>query len=214
MSNGLKDLRRNYTRDQLDNIESHQDPFALFSVWMDEARACQQIIEPNAMTLATSTPSGAPSARVVLLKGFGPDGFIFYTNTLSAKGRQLKDNPLAAVVFWWSPLERQVRVEGRVQQVSSEVSDAYFKSRPHASQLGAWSSPQSEEIATRDLLHENFARYSALYNEGEVPRPPHWGGYLITPHRFEFWQGRESRLHDRLAFSWEEGEWRCRRLAP
>jgi len=216
MSNTLQDLRQNYTRDQLelDHEETPRDPFKFFTMWLDDAKSCEQIIEPNAMTLATSSSDGAPSARIVLLKGFGDDGFIFYTNSQSQKGRQLKDNPLAALVFWWSPLERQVRVEGRVSKVSPEVSDAYFQSRPRSSQLGAWSSPQSQEISARDLLSENFKHYSALYQTETIPRPPHWGGYQLRPHRFEFWQGRESRLHDRLAFSLEGDAWRVGRLAP
>ena len=166
------------------------------------------------MTLATVDASGRPSARIVLLKGADARGFAFYTNLESRKSREIAATGLAALVFWWEPLQRQVRVEGRVEPVPAPEADAYFASRPRGSRLGAWASPQSEAIASREVLDANLAEAEARFDGGEIPRPPFWGGWRVVPERVEFWQGRPSRLHDRFAFTREGGLWRTDRLAP
>jgi len=175
------------------------------------------LVEPNAMTLATVGPDGRPSARMVLLKGFDHRGFVFYTNYSSRKGRELTANPAAALVFWWPPpVHRQVRIEGLVERVSHEESDAYFRTRPFGSQLGAWASNQSEVIAGRDILELRLERLTATYAGGEVPLPPYWGGYRLAPDVIEFWQGRPNRLHDRLRYSRDGATagWTLERLSP
>jgi pyridoxamine 5'-phosphate oxidase len=207
------DLRRDYARAGLSEADAADDPLAQFERWFGEALAAG-LPEPNAMTLATATPDGRPSARVVLLKGFDARGFVFFTNRHSRKGRELAANPHAALAFFWPELERQVRVEGVVTPTSDDESDAYFASRPLASRLGAWASPQSEVIAGRDVLDHNLAELAARFG-GDVPRPPHWGGYRVGPDAVEFWQGRPSRLHDRLRYARRpEGGWLRERLAP
>lgn len=190
------------------------DPVKQFAKWWAEA-VNSKIEEVNAMTLATVTREGMPAARIVLLKGLTPEGFVFYTNYLSNKGKELSENPKAALVFFWKELERQIRVEGTVEKVSEEDSDAYFSSRPAASKVGAWASPQSQPIKGRNVIQENVTRYKAQFaGKNNIPRPPHWGGYIVKPLKIEFWQGGESRLHDRILYSRNGDEWTITRLAP
>jgi pyridoxamine 5'-phosphate oxidase len=208
----IAQLRKSYERAALDEAASHADPLQQFSAWMAEA-VSSQLPEPNAMTLATVGADGRPSTRVVLIKGWDERGIVWYTNYASRKGRELGINPHAALQFHWVELERVVRIEGRVSQVSQAESDAYYASRPLDSRLGAWASPQSEVIASRAVLVANAARYGAQYVMNP-PRPPHWGGYRLLPDRWEFWQGRPSRLHDRLRYRLEDERWVRERLAP
>ena len=209
----LADLRKSYERAELDESASDADPLKQFARWLEEAIAAQ-VPEPNAMTLATVGSNLRPSTRVVLIKGYDERGIVWYTNYESRKGRQLAGNPFAALQFHWVELERVVRVEGLVEKVSAQQSDAYFHSRPLDSRIGAWASPQSEVIGSRATLVANAARYGAKYLLNP-PRPPHWGGYRLVPDRWEFWQGRKSRLHDRLRYSLDEQKaWVRERLAP
>jgi pyridoxamine 5'-phosphate oxidase len=172
------------------------------------------IEEPNAMTLATSNKQGKPSARIVLLKGLSNEGFLFFTNYESRKGNELKENPYASLLFFWKELERQVRVEGTVTKSDDKKSDEYFQSRPALSKIGAWSSPQSKVIQSREDLEKNVIKYQQQFTKGVIPRPPHWGGYVLKPAIIEFWQGRPSRLHDRLQYSLDKDKWLIERLAP
>lgn len=210
----IADLRREYSQHALDIDEVADEPIDQFQQWFDEALDTD-IHEPNAMTLATATPDGSPSARIVLLKGVDERGFTFYTNYRSQKGRELSHNPQAALTFLWKPLERQVRIEGEVHPVPEEESDAYFARRPRGSQLGAWASPQSRVVASRDELHDRMEAVRDEYAEAEtIPRPPHWGGFRLAPSRVEFWQGRPNRLHDRIRYRRADGGWTRERLAP
>jgi pyridoxamine 5'-phosphate oxidase len=208
----LADLRKSYERAELDEHASHADPLEQFKVWLDQAIAAQ-CPEPNAMTLATVGDDGRPSTRVVLIKGLDERGIVWFTNYESRKGRELAANPCAALQFHWVELERVVRIEGRVERTSEDESDAYFKTRPLDSRIGAWASPQSEVIPSRATLVANAAKYGATYLLNP-PRPPHWGGYRLVPDRWEFWQGRKSRLHDRLRYRLDGGVWVRERLAP
>ncbi|SRR5579883_495773 len=213
MSNSIADLRHNYTLQQLHESDVDPDPIRQFQRWLDEAIAAQ-LPEPNAMTLATATSTGIPSARIVLLKGLDARGFVFYTNYESRKGRELDANPQAGLVFLWTVLERQVRVEGRVEKVAAAETDAYFYSRPVESRLGAWTSDQSRVIPNREVLEQRFVALKSTYENQDIPRPPHWGGYRVIPHQIEFWQGRPSRLHDRLRYRLDNSHWLIERLAP
>jgi pyridoxamine 5'-phosphate oxidase len=207
-------LRKEYTRSGLKESDVASDPIEQFRSWFDEVLAAD-LHEPNAMTLATATPEGRPSARVVLLKGFDERGFVFYTSYVGRKSEELETNPNCALVFYWGELERQVRVEGRASRVSEEESDEYFGSRPRGSRLGAWASEQSRPVEGRGALEERLRGLEAEYEEREVPRPPFWGGYRVEPEVIEFWQGRENRLHDRLVYRRSDnGEWGRERLQP
>jgi len=190
------------------------EPIAQFRAWWEQVLAAN-LLQPEAMTLATATPGGEPSARVVLLRGFDERGFVFFTNYNSRKGRELAANPRAALVLYWAELDRQVRIEGHVEQVSAEESDVYFQGRPRGSQLGAWASPQSEVVSGRDVLERRMGDWMARHGAGIVPRPSHWGGYRVKPNAVEFWQGQPNRLHDRLRYRrLESGTWTLERLAP
>ena len=208
----LASLRKSYERAQLDEAASASAPIDQFRKWFDEAVRAK-VAEPNAMTLATVGESGRPSTRVVLVKAFDERGIVWYTNYRSRKGREIAAHPFAALQFHWVELERVVRIEGGVQPVPDAESDAYFASRPLDSRIGAWASPQSEVIASRAVLMANAARYSAQFLL-QPPRPPHWGGYRLVPDAWEFWQGRASRLHDRLRYRLEGEAWIRERLAP
>ncbi len=211
--NRLADLRKSYELGELDESQTTSEPLQLFAQWMEQA-INSQLPEPNAMTLATVGADGRPSTRIVLIKGFDGRGLVWYTNYESRKGRELGIHPYAALQFHWVELERVVRIEGTVQRTSDEESDAYYHSRPLDSRLGAWASPQSQVIGSRAVLVVNAAKAATQYGL-HPPRPPHWGGYRLAPERWEFWQGRKSRLHDRLVYTLQEGgEWVKQRLAP
>jgi pyridoxamine 5'-phosphate oxidase len=213
MSKDIADLRKSYERDELDETHSAADPLAQFEHWFEQALSAA-LPEPNAMTLATVGADGRPSTRVVLIKGCDARGLVWYTNYQSRKGRELAAHPFAALQFHWVELERVVRIEGRVERVSDAESDAYFDSRPLDSRIGAWASPQSQVIASRAVLVANAAKYGAQFLL-KPPRPPHWGGFRLVPDAYEFWQGRKSRLHDRLRYTLQPaGHWLRERLAP
>lgn len=209
----IADLRRDYTRDGLLEDQAPEQPMSLFGRWFEQAVETETT-EPNAMMLATVDADGQPHLRTLLLKGYDERGMVFFSNYDSAKGQQLAGNPRAAMNFWWHDLERQVRVEGRVERVSAEESDAYYFSRPLGSRLGAWASPQSQVIAGRSVIEQRLQEVERQYADSEPPRPSHWGGYRLLPELVEFWQGRPSRLHDRLNYRLVEGRWVRERLAP
>jgi pyridoxamine 5'-phosphate oxidase len=210
----IADLRKDYTLENLNEEEIDKNPFIQFKVWFNQSVAAQ-LPEPNAMTLATCTPDGKPSARMVLLKDIDEQGFVLFTNYKSQKGQEISVNPHAALVFWWAELERQVRIVGTVEKISSAQSDSYFEVRPPFSRLGAWASNQSEVISSRDVLEAQLIEFQRQYENQEVPRPPHWGGFRVIPQEIEFWQGRSSRLHDRLRYTLvDNGSWKIERLSP
>jgi pyridoxamine 5'-phosphate oxidase len=208
----ISQLRKSYERAELSEDASHADPLRQFDQWLQEAIQCQ-VPEPNAMTLATVAGNLRPSTRIVLLKGYDAGGIVFYTNYDSRKGLELAGNPFAALQFHWVELERVVRIEGRVEKTTAQESDAYFASRPLDSRIGAWASPQSQVIAGRSVLVANAAKFGAQFLL-QPPRPPHWGGYRLVPDEWQFWQGRKSRLHDRLRYASHDGAWVRERLAP
>ena len=210
----VRNLRLSYDAGRLLESEVRPDPLDQFRVWFDDALQTD-LAEPNAMTLATIDADGRPAARVVLLRGFDERGLVFYTNYGSAKGLHLGARPLAALVFWWPPLERQVRIVGAVARVSAAESDAYFQSRPRESRLGAISSEQSRPVADRAALEARFSRTEAMYEGRDVPRPDDWGGFRVAPDEYEFWQGRPARMHDRIRYRRDDaGEWAIERLRP
>lgn len=212
ISTHIADLRKSYERAELNETASNADPLQQFDQWLQEAIKAE-IAEPNAMTVATVGSNLRPSTRVVLIKGYDERGIVWYTNYNSRKGKELAGNPFAALQFHWVDLERVVRIEGRVERVSAQESDAYFNSRPLDSRIGAWASPQSQVISGRSVLVTNAAKYGAQFLLNP-PRPPHWGGFRLVPDRWEFWQGRKSRLHDRLRYELRNNEWVRERLAP
>lgn len=215
MNPSIADLRQDYSSQSLLETDVAADPIVQFDKWWQQALA-SEIMEPNAMTLATASSDGVPSARIVLLKGFDQSGFYFFTNYKSYKGMQLEENPKACLVFFWKELERQVRIVGIVKKLSEKESDEYFHSRPIGSRLGAWASPQSQVIESRNWLDNHYLEVASQFKEEEkIQRPPHWGGYIVQPVIIEFWQGRPSRLHDRIQYTLQEnGSWKIERLAP
>jgi len=212
LSQSIADLHQSYERSELSEDACDPDPLRQFERWLTEALNAG-VPDANAMTLATVGSDLRPSTRIVLIKGYDAQGIVFFANYGSRKGQELAGNPYAALQFHWTPLERVVRIEGLVQKVSAEESDAYYDSRPLDSRIGAWASPQSQPIASRDVLAQNVAHYSAQFPSAP-PRPPHWGGYRLVPDRWEFWQGRKNRLHDRLRYLPQGGRWLMQRLAP
>lgn len=209
----IQNLRQEYRAAELAESDVDKNPISQFGKWFAAALDAQ-LYEPNVMTLATADLTGKPSARILLLKGFDENGFVFFTNYDSKKGKELEENPQASMMFFWPELERQVRIEGIVSKVGEEVSTAYFHSRPKGSQIGAASSPQSDIIKSRELLEDRVKELTAEFENKEVPRPAHWGGYLLQPTAIEFWQGRPSRLHDRINYTQVDGVWTIDRLAP
>jgi pyridoxamine 5'-phosphate oxidase len=210
----LADLRRDYSRASLSESEVDPDPVRQFLQWFDEARTAE-VLEPTAMTLATATPDGRPSARLVLLKGVDEQGFVFYTDYRSRKGEELSANPIAALVFYWPEIDRQVRITGSVVRVSREESEAYFRTRPIGSRFGAWTSHQSAVIPSRAALEQRLQEVMERFGDGDVPLPEYWGGFRVAPEVVEFWQGRPNRLHDRLRYTRRsDGVWIVERLSP
>jgi pyridoxamine 5'-phosphate oxidase len=209
----LADLRRDYTKNGLLETDVHPDPFRQFSVWFDQASK-SGILEPNAMSHATVSPDGQPSIRIVLLKGVDEHGFIFFTNYESRKGRDMEMNPKSSLLFFWGELERQVRIDGVIEKISKASSKAYFDSRPEGSRIGAWSSNQSEIVDSRDTLEQRFEENMKLYAGNDIPMPDYWGGYRLVPSMIEFWQGRGSRMHDRIRYRLIDAQWNIDRLSP
>lgn len=209
----LYELREKYIREKLEETIVPINPLDLFKKWYDQAKDVK-IFEPNALALATATTEGIPSVRMLLLKGFDSNGFSFFSNYESRKAREIEENPMASIVVYWSELERQVRVCGKIEKLSGEESDKYFQTRPAGSRLGAWTSPQSKEITNRKWLEDAHFEFREKFKHGEIPRPANWGGYLLIPNSIEFWQGRDNRLHDRIEYYLSNKIWKTRRLAP
>jgi pyridoxamine 5'-phosphate oxidase len=213
MNTSIADIRKDYKLASFDETDAAANPINQFTNWWNDATK-SNIDEVNAMTLATVTPKNTPSARIVLLKGYDEKGFVFFSNYLSDKGKELSNNPTAALVFFWKELERQVRIEGVVEKVSEQESDEYFNSRPASSRIGAWASHQSAIIEYRQVIEQNVEKYTEAFGDDNIPRPDHWGGYRVMPTLIEFWQGRSSRLHDRIQYRKVEQAWIKERLAP
>lgn len=213
MPSPISDLRKDYTLNGLDKVDVLANPIEQFRVWF-EAALNAGVPEPNAMHLSTVTADGRPDGRIVLIKEISDAGFVFYTNYESRKGRELTERPVAALTFFYPELERQIRIEGRVEKVGADASDAYFNSRPRGSQIGAWVSQQSHVVASRDVLKNRQRELETQFDGQPVPRPPHWGGFRVVPDALEFWQGRPSRLHDRIRYRRQDGNWIIERLSP
>ncbi|MCX6297567.1 MAG: pyridoxamine 5'-phosphate oxidase [Bacteroidetes bacterium] len=214
MKSPIADIRSDYRMKSLLEADVAANPFEQFTRWWDEALN-SEIDEVNAMTLATASLQGIPSARIVLLKGYDQNGFVFFTNYNSQKGKDIAENPNASLVFFWKELERQVRIDGLIEKIHASESDAYFQSRPAGSRIGAWSSPQSTVIADRSIIENNYVHFEQEFGENYIPRPNHWGGYVVKPIAMEFWQGRSSRMHDRMHYKLNDNHsWTLERLAP
>ena len=214
MNKSIADIRKDYQLQSLLETDVADNPFEQFNRWWDDA-INSELDEVNAMTLATASTTGMPSARIVLLKSATADGFIFFTNYNSHKGKELEENPFACLVFFWKELERQIRITGTIEKISAAESDEYFYSRPVGSRIGAWASPQSSVIPSRKTIETNIVKYEQEFAGTKITRPPHWGGYIVKPTLIEFWQGRPNRLHDRIQYSkTQEGSWKFDRLAP
>ncbi len=209
----IENIRKEYRRESLNKQSAGIDPAGIFKKWLDEA-IISEIPEPTAMVLSTTGPDGFPQLRVVLLKSFTEEGFVFFTNYKSQKGKAIEKNPKVSLLFFWPELERQVRITGLVEKIPADISEQYFASRPVESRIGAWASSQSNEIPSRTILDEKFSYYQQLYKGKEIPMPENWGGYLVKPLKVEFWQGRENRLHDRIEFHLQNNDWIKCRLAP
>ncbi len=213
-ANDLATSRISYEKGALDEATVARDPFAQFTLWLDEAVATEGLVEPNAVSVASVAPDGQPSLRVVLLRGYDERGFVFFTNYDSRKGRELDGTGKAAMLFYWGALERQIRIDGHVARIAPDESDAYFAKRPRGHRLGAWASKQSAVVEGRVVLEAQMAAEDARFAEMDVPRPPYWGGYRVTPHAFEYWQGRRNRVHDRIAYVRDGTAWSIVRLSP
>jgi pyridoxamine 5'-phosphate oxidase len=210
----IADIRKDYKLQTLSENEVAADAIVQFDQWWDDA-INSELAEVNAMTLATASANGIPDARIVLLKGYDKNGFVFFTNYQSNKGKELEQNPNACLVFFWAALERQVRITGTVKKINDAESDNYFISRPVGSRMGAWASPQSDVIEKREVIEDNLKNIEQRFSDGNIPRPPHWGGYIVKPVQIEFWQGRPSRLHDRIRYTLQtDSSWLIERLAP
>ncbi|MCK6649855.1 MAG: pyridoxamine 5'-phosphate oxidase [Bacteroidia bacterium] len=209
----INTLRHDFSKQTLDESQVDKSPFLQFEKWFKEA-VDAHVNEPNAMTVATASKSGKPAARILLLRNFNENGFVFYTNYSSRKGEEIDENPNCALLFFWTELERQVRIEGKLIKQSSAESDLYFNTRPRTSKLGAWTSPQSKVVKNRKELDELYEQMSQRFPSEDVPRPAHWGGYVLQPDSIEFWQGRPSRMHDRILYTLVNGNWKIERLAP
>ena len=214
MDKSIAGIRREYRSSRLDESDLDPNPVAQFREWMDEAIRSEKIADPTAMAFATASARGIPSVRIMLLKAFDEKGFVFFTNYASRKGMELDENPHGAILFYWPPLDRQVRIEGSIAKVSRKVSEEYFRSRPRESRIGAWASGQSGMLKGREELEQRFSTFEQKFGDGEIPLPPTWGGYRLNPVRFEFWQGRENRLHDRFRYDESGDGWTISRLAP
>jgi pyridoxamine 5'-phosphate oxidase len=214
MNHSIADIRRDYKLKSLNEADTDINPYVQFGKWWDEA-VNSQIDEVNAITLATASNEGIPAARIVLLKGYDEQGFVFFTNYNSAKGKEIQENPNVALLFFWKELERQIRINGIIEKIDGKQSDDYFQSRPVGSRIGAWASPQSTIIENRGVIENNVLKYQEQFSSMDIPRPQHWGGYVVKPIKIEFWQGRSNRLHDRIEYTLQtNGKWKRVRLAP